>query len=67
MGEGLAIGFHAMGAAVEGSRMAGLLGAVYDERLPNSGLVVKLPVERLFAVDGTPREEFEPTPKAGPR
>lgn len=67
MGEGLAIGFHAMGAAVEGSRMAGLLGAVYDERLPNSGLLVKLPVERLYAVDGTPREEFEPTPKAGPR
>lgn len=61
MGEGLAIGFHSMGVAVQGSRMAGLLGAVYDERLPNSGLVVKLPVERLYAVDGTPREKFEPT------
>lgn len=60
MGEGLAIGFDAMGATVEGSRMAGLLGAVYDERLPNSDLVVKLPVERLYSVTGTPREEFEP-------
>lgn len=61
MGEGLTIGFDALGAKTEGSRMAGLLGAVYDERLPNSQLVVKLPVERLFAVDGTPREEFVPT------
>ena len=61
MGEGLAIGFDALGARIEGSPMAGLLGAIYDERLPNSQLVVKLPVERLYAVDGTPREEFKPT------
>jgi hypothetical protein len=40
----MAIGLDAIGAAVEGTRMAGLLGAVYDERLPNSGLIVKLPV-----------------------
>jgi C-terminal processing protease CtpA/Prc len=60
MGEGLAIGFDALGARVEGDRMAGLLGAVYDLRLENSGLVIKLPAERLYAVDGTPREAFEP-------
>lgn len=60
MGEGLAIGLDALGAHVVGDRMAGLLGAVYDERLPNSGLVLKIPSERLYAVDGTPRERFVP-------
>lgn len=62
MGEGLAIGLRAAGARVEGSRMAGLLGAIYDHALPSSGLVVKLPTERLYAVDGTPREKFIPSP-----
>jgi carboxyl-terminal processing protease len=60
MGEGLALGFHALGAPVRGDRMAGLLGAIYDFRLPHSGLVLKLPAERLYAVDGTPREAFVP-------
>jgi len=60
MGEGLAIGLDALGARVEGGPMAGLLGAIYDHRLPNSGLVIKLPTERLYAVDGTPREAFRP-------
>lgn len=60
MGEGLAIGFDAIGARVVGGRMAGLLGAIYDYRLEASGLVIKLPTERLNAVDGTPREDFRP-------
>ena len=60
MGEGLAIGFNAIGAHVEGSRMAGLLGAIYDHRLERSGQVIKIPTERLYAVDGTPREQFVP-------
>lgn len=60
MGEGLAIGFAAIGAEVVGSRMAGLLGAVYDHRLEHSGLVLKIPTERLFTVDGIPREQFVP-------
>ncbi|HET9639925.1 MAG TPA: PDZ domain-containing protein [Allosphingosinicella sp.] len=58
MGEGLAIGFDALGAKVSGGRMAGLLGAVYDHRLEHSGLVLKLPSERLMATDLTPREDF---------
>jgi carboxyl-terminal processing protease len=62
MGEGLAIGFDAIGARVEGGPMAGLLGAVYDYKLEQSGLVIKFPVERLFHVDGTPREAFRPEP-----
>jgi carboxyl-terminal processing protease len=63
MGEGLAIGFRAIGGRVEGTRMAGLLGAIYDHALPKSGLVVKLPTERLYATDGTPRERFAPLPR----
>ena len=60
MGEGLAVGLDAIGAEVVGGPMAGLLGAIYDHRLANSGLVIKLPTERLSAVDGTPREAFRP-------
>lgn len=60
MGEGLAIGFDAIGATVCGDPMAGLRGAVNDLRLERTDLVLKLPVERLSAVDGTPREEFVP-------
>ncbi len=62
MGEGLAIGMDALGAEVSGGPMAGLLGAVYDHRLANSGLVIKLPTERLYAIDGTPREAVVPRP-----
>lgn len=60
MGEGLAIGFDALGACVHGTKMAGLLGAIYDHRLRNSGIVIKLPTERLLHVNGTPREDFVP-------
>ena len=62
MGEGIAIGFHAIGARVEGDPMAGLLGAIYDHKLEKSGQVIKFPTERLYAVDGTPREKFVPRP-----
>lgn len=61
MGEGLAIGLDGMSrATVVGRPMAGLVGAVYDVRLPNTGFVVRIPAERLFHVDGTPREAFLP-------
>ncbi|HUE78662.1 MAG TPA: hypothetical protein VMN38_03430 [Sphingomicrobium sp.] len=66
MGEGLAIGFDAIGARVEGDRMAGLLGAIYDYKLENSGMVIKFPVERLFHVNGTPREHFLPAKLSAP-
>lgn len=65
MGEGLALGFDAIGGRVVGGRMAGLLGAIYDFPLPASGLVVKLPAERLMHVDGTPREAFRPLAAGG--
>jgi carboxyl-terminal processing protease len=60
MGEGLAIGFAAFGARVEGTQMAQLKGAVYDFTLPSSGLTVKFPAERLYTVKGRPREDFVP-------
>ena len=65
MGEGLAVGFDAIGADVRGERMAGLLGAIVDHRLEHSGLMIKLPTERLMHVNGAPREHYEPRP-AGP-
>ncbi len=64
MGEGLAIGFDAIGAEVTGTRMAGLLGAVYDRGLEHSGLIVKLPAERLLSPSGLPREAFVPRRRA---
>jgi carboxyl-terminal processing protease len=67
MGEGLAIGLNATRAApVLGRPMAHLLGALGESRLPNSGIVVRIPVEKLFHVDGRPREAFLPCP-AGDR
>ncbi len=61
MGEGLAMGFdHAAGATIIGRPMAGQRGAIHDFRLPNTGWIVKLPAERLYHVDGTPREDFLP-------
>jgi carboxyl-terminal processing protease len=63
MGEGLAIGFAALGARVEGTRMAGLLGSVEDLRLGDTDLYVKLPTERLLSVTGSPREAFVPQPR----
>lgn len=60
MGEGLAVGFDAIGATVSGTRMAGLRGATDQIRLEHSGLVLAVPHERLMGVDGTPREKFVP-------
>ena len=62
MGEGVAIGFAALGAEVLGTRMAGLKGAVEDLRAGDADLFVKLPIERLFTLSGLPREEFAPQP-----
>ncbi len=63
MGEGLAIGLDAArGAPVVGAPMAHLLGALGEATLPASGIVVRIPTEKLFHVDGTPREAFVPRP-----
>ena len=61
MGEGLAIGFDATASGtVVGTAMAGLLGATDHIVLPHTGIGLNLPTERLYHVDGTPREAFRP-------
>jgi hypothetical protein len=60
MGEGMVIGFDAIGAQTAGSPMGHLLGALFHETLPESGAQVELGEEQLFHVDGTPRESFRP-------
>jgi carboxyl-terminal processing protease len=61
MGEGLAIGLNATrGAPVLGQPMAHLLGAMGETILPHSKIAVRVPIEKLFHIDGTPREAFVP-------
>ena len=62
MGEGLAIGFAALGADVRGSMMAGLNGSVEDLPIGNTDLTIKLPTERLMTTEGQPREDYVPAP-----
>jgi len=57
MGEGLAVGFAALGKPVCGGRMAELKGGVYDFDLPRTGLRVKFPAERIYTVSGAAREK----------
>jgi C-terminal processing protease CtpA/Prc len=61
MGEGLAIGFDATGSGqIVGTPMAGLAGATDRVTLPHTGIGMNVPAERLYHVDGTPREAFRP-------
>jgi carboxyl-terminal processing protease len=61
MGEGLAIGFDAAASAtIVGTPMAGLLGATDSITLPRTGITMNVPTERLYHVNGTPREAFQP-------
>jgi len=61
MGEGIAIGFDAMKrASIIGTPMAGLLGAISNFKLEETGIGFQFPVERLYHVNGTPREAFVP-------
>lgn len=61
MGEGIAIGLNAARSApVLGEPMAHLLGALGETVLPHSKIQVRVPTEKLFHVDGTPREAFVP-------
>lgn len=61
MGEGVAIGLDAMQRGrVFGSSMAGLRGAIYSRKLTHTDIPVQVPAERLYHLDGTPREAFVP-------
>ena len=62
MGEGIAIGMDALGrGTVVGTAMAQLLGATYQITLPHTGIGFNLPAEKLFHVNGLPRESYRPT------
>ena len=61
MGEGIAIGFDAIGKTqIIGTKMAGLLGAVEGFRLSQTNIGFQIPTERLYHVNGTPREDYRP-------
>lgn len=61
MGEGVAIGLDGMKRAdVFGSPMAGLRGAIETLTLKHTRIPVRVPAERLYHVNGTPREAFRP-------
>lgn len=61
MGEGITIGFDAMQrATILGTEMARLNGGIASYRLPNSGIGFAIPFERIYHINGTPRENFVP-------
>lgn len=61
MGEGITIGMDGMRrATVVGTEMARLAGATSRFTLPNTGIGVTFPTEKLFHLDGTRRESFVP-------
>ncbi|WP_066405817.1 S41 family peptidase [Flavisolibacter tropicus] len=61
-GEGITIAFDGLKrATVIGTRLAGLNGAIYSYSMPNTKIGFSFPVEKLYHVDGTPRELYKPT------
>jgi carboxyl-terminal processing protease len=60
MGEGLLVGFHALGVRTAGSDLADLLGALFNEHLDLSDAKVDLGEEQILQVNGQPREDFVP-------
>nr|WP_199162221.1 S41 family peptidase [Elizabethkingia sp. ASV34] len=61
MGEGMAIGFDGMKRAkIIGTKMAGLLGAISGFQMTETKIGYQFPTERLYHVNGTPREDFVP-------
>ena len=61
VGEGITIGFDGLKRArIIGTKMAGLNGANYSFTMPSSGIGFSFPAEKLFHVNGTPREDFIP-------
>lgn len=62
MGEGIAIGFDGLKRAKTiGTEMAGLLGAIDGFTMSETKIGFQIPTERLYHIDGTPREKYKPT------
>lgn len=67
MGEGLAIGFEGMGRGqIIGTEMERLAGSIEGFSITNSDFGFSLPTEKLFHINGTPREEYIPTNYVAP-
>jgi C-terminal processing protease CtpA/Prc len=63
IGEGIIIGFDALNrpnTKIIGTEMARLKGAVYTFEMPNTKIQFTFPVERLYHVNGLPREQYIP-------
>ncbi|WP_108804554.1 S41 family peptidase [Aquimarina sp. Aq107] len=61
MGEGITIGFDGLNRAeIVGTGMGDLLGAIYQYTLPETKIGFQFPVEKLFHINGIPREDFIP-------
>jgi carboxyl-terminal processing protease len=60
MGEGLMIGFDALGATTVGSELAHLLGGLSNETIDGSAARIDIGTEQLFTVTGLPREAYRP-------
>lgn len=62
MGEGLAIGFEGINRGiVVGTLMERLAGAMNSYKFENSNFGYSLSTEKLYHINGTPREEYIPT------
>jgi len=62
MGEGIAIGFDGIGKVkIIGTKMAGLLGAIEGFKLSQTNIGFQIPTEKLYHINGTPREKYQPT------
>jgi C-terminal processing protease CtpA/Prc len=61
MGEGITIGFDALGKAqIAGTKMAGLNGAINGFHTSKANIPYSFPTEQLYHVNGTPRELYVP-------
>ncbi|MGE5108077.1 MAG: S41 family peptidase [Sphingobacteriales bacterium] len=61
--EGIVIGFDALkrpATKIIGTEMARLNGAVYTFEMPNTKIRFTIPVERLYHINGLPREQYIP-------
>ncbi len=62
MGEGITIGFDALGKAkIVGTKMAGLNGAINGFQTSKTKIPYSFPTEQLYHINGTPREIYTPT------
>lgn len=61
VGEGIVIGFDALGrGTIIGTAMARLNGANYSYQMPHTKIGFSFPAEKLYHLNGTPREAYTP-------